>query len=340
MGRKYVFYFCAILIAALTACGGTGGGGADDSGTNAPAIANLRFTPNSAIQNQDRGSVTLTGTVDFIDEDGDIVSFTVIGISGSSTIPVQGLTGIQTGAVPIVVSLSTAISGSFQFSVYITDSQGNNSNVLIGDFTVFVDLGIDPFIQLSSITADNGPQFDAALHRCPPDYSGFEPMLLDEFGDLTIIATSITPDPFPVDVDQCTITFKQGLSHPTVPEIESYTIYPDCIITGAGLTVCPNFPIMDVGRKAQFWVDVNGGLNLPIEYPTRYIAIFYCEYMTVYNERGSFTFEYEAWLSDVDNCTSSPYYQSSLLDVEQSQFYHQLYTRLKRFVHTLTDYRI
>ena len=52
----------------LVACGSGGGDSAPSEPQVAPAISNLQYSPTSATVGQGGGVVTVTGTIDFIDE--------------------------------------------------------------------------------------------------------------------------------------------------------------------------------------------------------------------------------------------------------------------------------
>ena len=95
---KTLFLFVTLLL--LAACGG--GGGGDDSPTSTPpSISNLRFSPTWAALNS--GTATVTGTVDFVDPQGDLstvtmTTFDALGQQVSTqTVAVQNVAGRTTG---------------------------------------------------------------------------------------------------------------------------------------------------------------------------------------------------------------------------------------------------
>lgn len=131
------FLFALLAFIAL-GCSSGGGGGSSPTGPSgsAPGISNLQYSPHSATVGQGGGAVTATGTIDFIDADGDVSSFKITGNGTEKTYPVAGATGIKSGTIYItaVSDTTTARSGTFQVSVI--DSQGHESNKLTGTFTV------------------------------------------------------------------------------------------------------------------------------------------------------------------------------------------------------------
>lgn len=126
----------------LIAAGCGGGGGGDDSGPIGPSISNLRFTPTWAAQNS--GTTAVTGTVDFVDPQGNLstITLTMFDATGqqlsTQTVPVQGGSGVTVGTVSGTAQYSTSTPGAFSFQVSATDTSGLRSNVLRGGFTVYV----------------------------------------------------------------------------------------------------------------------------------------------------------------------------------------------------------
>lgn len=132
----------AIIAAAalLAGCGGGGGGGGNAG--NAPVIANLRYAPGFAQLNAGGGTVTVTGSVDFTDPDGDVSSVVIETFDpagqplGSTTTPVPGAAGLRSGTVTVSVLAPTTVAGDFTFQVFVADATGRTSNRLTGTFSV------------------------------------------------------------------------------------------------------------------------------------------------------------------------------------------------------------
>lgn len=133
------FIFITVLALTFFGCGNEGG---KSSPQHAPSISNLQYSPDIAFLGQGGGSVTATGTIDFIDTDGNISTLTlaVYDLSGNQkiikTIPITGIAGIKTGRIDFVAILNTTVKGDYTFKIYISDSAGLQSNTLIGTFSV------------------------------------------------------------------------------------------------------------------------------------------------------------------------------------------------------------
>ena len=136
---KALFLLMALLL--LAACGG--GGGGDDSPTSTPpSISNLRFSPTWAALNS--GTATVTGTVDFVDPQGDLstVTMTTFDAAGqqlsTQTVAVQNVAGRTAGTISGTAQYATTAPGASSFQIFVTDASGLSSNALTGSFTVYV----------------------------------------------------------------------------------------------------------------------------------------------------------------------------------------------------------
>ena len=135
--KKITLLISIIVISVLTACGGGGGGGGGSSSATAPGISNLQYSPNTATVGQGGGAVTVNGTVDFIDNEGDVSTLIINSSDGTSTtVQISGVDGITAGTIAVVAVVDTSIAGNFPFTVYIRDKTGLKSNELTGTFTV------------------------------------------------------------------------------------------------------------------------------------------------------------------------------------------------------------
>jgi hypothetical protein len=159
-------------------------------------------------------------------------------------------------------------------------------------------------IQSVSITSEGGPDFDvyASPNACDGDP---ETLLHREDGTISITSSKLNPgstfDPFPASVEDCTITYKKAHEDPSAPVIESWTIYPNCILDGTGTNDCP-VSVIDITRKMQYWTGIGDGINKPAEYPTHYVASYRCKYMNQVGKSGYFSVEYDLWLADFLIC--------------------------------------
>jgi hypothetical protein len=128
------------IAVGFVACGGGGGGSSQPQ--HAPTISNLQYSPNTVVQGQGGGSITATGTIDFIDIDGNISTLTITSYdslgnqTASNTSPITGASGITSGSIGIAAIVDTTVKGNFTFKIYVTDSTGLQSNVLTGTFSV------------------------------------------------------------------------------------------------------------------------------------------------------------------------------------------------------------
>ena len=119
----------------------SGGGGGDSDGT-APVISNLVFSPDSVYENEGGGQVNITGTVDFTDQDGDVISATVtifdsIGQEVSSeSIAIANVEGLTSGTIQGSFIGGTTVVDTFEVRVYLTDASNLRSNILASNFRV------------------------------------------------------------------------------------------------------------------------------------------------------------------------------------------------------------
>ena len=75
MKRLYfVFSLCVIALKFTYSCGGGGGGG---NAGSAPEISNLWFSPTSVTVGDSGGTVPVTGTFDFVDNNGNVSTLTL-----------------------------------------------------------------------------------------------------------------------------------------------------------------------------------------------------------------------------------------------------------------------
>lgn len=169
----------------------------------------------------------------------------------------------------------------------------------------------DTGISIKSVSATNKDvgNLDTAIHLCPPDFTEIEPGLFMDYATLTIDAGKVNPNvvsnPFPASVEMCTITYRKANEDPASPIIESLTIYPNCTLVDTETSSTKNscsFTLSDIQRKVKWWTDISGGLNLPAEYPTHYVAQYNCRYVNNFGRSGYFVVEYDVWLADWNLC--------------------------------------
>jgi len=137
---------CMAALLGLAGCGGGGDGGGGVILVNStPSISNLQYSPTSATLNQGGGSITINGTYDFIDNGADLAGGSVtvkafdinnIQTVNTNTPITANVAGLTSGTLSGPATADTTVAGTFNFILYITDSNGNKSNELTGTFTV------------------------------------------------------------------------------------------------------------------------------------------------------------------------------------------------------------
>ncbi len=128
--KRYIWLLCLLVLI------GCSNGSSPTSPSNAPAISNLNYSPRTATVGQGGGAVTVTGTIDFIDLDGDVTTLILSTTGGEISGPIQGISGMTNGTIAITAIVSTTTAGNYSFQVWVVDSRGNASNKLTGTFTV------------------------------------------------------------------------------------------------------------------------------------------------------------------------------------------------------------
>jgi|GEM_PF-5338351 len=139
-------------VIAIVASGGGGDGGDGDDGDgngdgnhtgSAPVISNLTYSPKStAVGSGKEQNVTISGLIDFVDNDGDVSILTVDLFDpdnnrlSTNTSTLEGASGLTSGSVAGEFYLSTSVIAEYSFQVYVTDETNLKSNVLTGYFSV------------------------------------------------------------------------------------------------------------------------------------------------------------------------------------------------------------
>ncbi|MHB0929423.1 MAG: hypothetical protein ACYC3W_11085 [Candidatus Nanopelagicales bacterium] len=136
-----------VLLFALLVTSGCGGGGSTNGGGNGaggtpPAISNAVVSPTSAQLNQGGGAINVNLTMNFVDPDGDVVSFTLDVFDQSNTristhtYPISGVSGVTSGVINGIFVVETTTVGSWTTHIYVTDADGALSNTLVGTFSI------------------------------------------------------------------------------------------------------------------------------------------------------------------------------------------------------------
>ncbi|TNF56193.1 hypothetical protein EP227_01065 [bacterium] len=149
---------------------------------------------------------------------------------------------------------------------------------------------------------DTPEDIDVANHICPD--GEIEPInaLHREDATMTIQAALVNEgfDAFPASVENCTITYRKSNDDPAAPIIETWTVYPNCIIAEGENNCVIN--LIDIQRKVDFWDDITSSQFIPNNAATRYVATYSCRYMNNFREDGRFQIEYEIFLWDFETC--------------------------------------
>ena len=131
----------AFISGILTIVASSGGGGSS-ANQNAPNISNLSYNPRSAELGAGGGAITMFGSVDFTDTNGNI-SQVILNIFDSAmnqidsvSSPIQGASGITSGTIQASYSVNTTVEDTYTFDVYIVDTTNLTSNILTGTFTI------------------------------------------------------------------------------------------------------------------------------------------------------------------------------------------------------------
>ena len=160
--------FLSLTLSALliAGCGGGGGGGSEPPASHPPSISNLLYSPATAYQ-VPNGTATISGTLDFADDGGDITSLRMVSSGGTDvTVPTPALSGYKSGTATGAFEVPVDQVGKYTFEVWMTDSQGSSSNRLSGTFEVMVDDRANTFTKLAVTPPRNlaGIAYSAGLY--------------------------------------------------------------------------------------------------------------------------------------------------------------------------------
>jgi len=156
-------------------------------------------------------------------------------------------------------------------------------------------------VLIQSVTITTTDTNGKNLHVFPTDSIDENAITLDEV-TMNIVAAKRNEtglsQPFPASLEECTITYLKAVEDPSSPIIPSLTTFPNCILTettAEASNEC-SVTLIDAQRKRDYWNAINKGLNLPAEYPTHYVAQYYCKYLSNFGEYGYFPIEYDFYL--------------------------------------------
>ena len=110
------------LLLTLAACGGGG-----DEPPHPPTISNLKYSPATALQ-APGGTVPISGTFDFADAGGDIISLRITSSGGVDlTVATPALSAIKSGTGTGTFTVSVDTIGRYTFELWAVDSRGSAS---------------------------------------------------------------------------------------------------------------------------------------------------------------------------------------------------------------------
>lgn len=127
----------------LSACSGGGGGNGDEEDGSAPIISNLVLVPDSAYLNDGGGSLVVNSSVDFVDSDGDLASYSLTIYDDADNVldtvsnAIPGIEGITSGTLGLTLVINTGAAGDYPYAVVFRDAAGHSSNTLRGTFSVY-----------------------------------------------------------------------------------------------------------------------------------------------------------------------------------------------------------
>jgi len=133
----------ALLAASTIACGGGGGGdGSGSTGNSAPSISSMSFSPDAVYVGSGDGSLSVIGSIDYADPDGDIESLTITvrdasgQVTDTLTSPIEGVVGSKSGTIEGELIVDTTTAGNYTVQVYLTDARNHRSNQLEDGFRI------------------------------------------------------------------------------------------------------------------------------------------------------------------------------------------------------------
>ena len=143
---RYFCVSCVVLFGIISIIGSGGGGGdGGGGGGSAPEISNFSLSPTSTTEGSGGGTIPVSGTLDFVDSDGNVSTLTLSifdsndNLLESSTDPIKGISGLTSGTIQGVYYINTSVVGEYPLEIYITDTTNLSSNILSGTFTVIHD---------------------------------------------------------------------------------------------------------------------------------------------------------------------------------------------------------
>lgn len=149
----------------------------------APALSNLKVESDDVKVGIAK---TLSGTVDFVDGDGDLTTVIVVvkdvytAVIAEARLPVNDVAGVRTGVAPFSVAITAAVAGTHTIEVSAEDQAGHISRVVSKSFTAAV-----------STTAPKLTNLDLGNARAYVDIATTLPVAFD-FADADMNLTTLS----------------------------------------------------------------------------------------------------------------------------------------------------
>lgn len=163
----------------------------------------------------------------------------------------------------------------------------------------------DTSILVKAVSVEkDSPDIDVFSSQTACDGEPEEPLTREDATmniDIERVNQNVISDPLPASVEECTITYLKAIEDPASPILESLTIYPNCILQD-GENSC-SVTLIDISRKVKYADAVLfEGTHSPAEYPTHYVARYYCKFRNSFGDEGGFPVEFDIWLADFETC--------------------------------------
>jgi hypothetical protein len=130
--KKLLLSMLTMMTLVMSGCGGSSV--AVVVPVEPPSITSSQFS-------QDRVAEFIDGSVDFFAPDSDIDTITVAVFDSSGAVifrkeSLLNLQAVVHGTVPFSIDYVTYPAGTFTFSIFLTDFNGNTSNLIGGTFSI------------------------------------------------------------------------------------------------------------------------------------------------------------------------------------------------------------
>jgi len=140
---KFLMMIILLAFSLPFAYGGCGGSTSDlvDTGGK-PHISNLFYTPQSADLGSGDGSIPVFGSIDFKDNDRDVLELTINLFDSAenkidgNTYPIMDAFGNKSGTIEATFNINTSVEDDYTFDIFVTDQFSHTSNTLTGTFSI------------------------------------------------------------------------------------------------------------------------------------------------------------------------------------------------------------